>query len=110
MARPFSHDHDHYVAKNRALASWSENDARNRKFAEKENASQERKPSCFNCKLRRKCTAFKGKRVGSTSGVVSFGGGPESSLCDKFVAEPAESRQMNDRQIKSLMKNFRRAR
>ena len=104
----FNQDHEHYVMKNRALAGGYNIDRKDKKFEKKGVSPLEREPSCFNCKLKQKCPDFRGKRSGGTSGVVSFGGGNESMLCDRYVPAPFEKRGMSDKQIKSLMKGFKR--
>ena len=104
----FNRDHDHYVAKNRALASAYNLERQDRKLEQKGASNLERKASCFNCKLKQKCPQFRGRRSGGTSGVVSFGGMNENMLCDKYEPAPTDRRGMSDKQIKALMRGFKR--
>ena len=102
-------DHDRFVAKNRSLAA-AEEIGRRDEAMEKKGYSylRERKDSsCFNCKMKQTCREFNARTRGGTSGVVSFGG-DERLICDKY--EPAErsKKGMSDKQVKSLMKNFKR--
>lgn len=102
-------EHDHYVAKNRSLALANEMETRDKKLEKQGHSHLEREASCFNCKLKSKCPQFRVQRTGSISGVASVGGNASSYLCDKYVPMPAESRGMDNKKIKSLMKQFKRS-
>lgn len=104
----FSRDHDYYLAKNRSLAAAQDLERKDKVLEKKGQSSLEREASCFNCKLKSKCPEFRGKRSGTTSGVVSFGGGNANMICSKYQPAPNERRGMSDNQIKSLMKNFKK--
>jgi len=105
-----NYDHDRFVMKNRATAAGDEMGQRDRKLEQQgySRVERQKEASCFNCKTKSKCAKFKGKMTGGTKGVVSFGGTNEHMICDKYVPAPAQSRTMNDKQIKALMKNFKR--
>ena len=107
---PFNKEHDYYLAKNRSLAAAQEIDRKDKALEKKGHSTLEREASCFNCKQKSKCPEFRGKRNGTTSGVVSFGGSNANMICSKYVPAPTDRRGMNDRQIKSLMKDFKRSR
>jgi hypothetical protein len=102
-------DHNQIVEKNRAIAHSYETDARDRSLEEKGYNVQQRQQeaSCFNCKMKQKCPEFRSKRTGGTSGVVSFGG-DYKFICNRYAPAPTESKSMSDRQVKSLLKNFKR--
>lgn len=105
----FSIDHDHFVAKNRSLAA-AEEVHRKDKAMERKGFSQmqrQQEASCFNCKLKKKCPEFRTSKTGVTTGAASFGGA-EKQICDKYQPAPAENRNMSEKQIKSLLKNFKR--
>jgi hypothetical protein len=106
-----SHDHERFVNKNRGLARAYEIDSHDRKAESKGFSHQQRQEeaSCFNCKLQNRCSEFRNKRSGGSSGAVSFGGA-EKFLCGRYVPKPTERKTMDNRQIKSLMKNFKRLR
>lgn len=109
----FDYDHDRFVAKNRMLAGADEIDRRDKKLESKgfSRLKREQEASCFNCKFKGKCADFRAKRSGGTKGAVSFGGDNDGTmLCDRYEPAPVKSRNMSDRQIKSLMKNFKRSR
>lgn len=110
MARAINRDHDHYVLKNRMLAA-AEDVGRREKQGEgaKEAAPREKQKSCFSCKLKKTCTQFRSKRGGGATGVVSFGGNDMAWACDRYELAPDERRGMSTTEIRSLMRNFRRA-
>jgi len=102
-------DHERFVAKNRSLAA-AEDMKRKDEAVERRGYSylrEQRDASCFNCKMKNTCREFSARRTGGTSGVVSFGG-DEKMICDRY--EPAEktNKTMTPKQIKSLMKNFKK--
>ena len=102
-------DHERFVAKNRSIAR-AEEIGRKDDAMEKKGYSylrEQKESSCFNCKMKRSCREFNARSRGGTSGVVSFGG-DERMICDKY--EPAEktSKTMSNKQVKSLMKGFKR--
>jgi hypothetical protein len=105
----FDYDHDRFVSKNRSIARGYEVDRRDSGMEKKGFSRSERgeEASCFNCKLSSRCAEFRAKRSGGTAGAVSFGGN-ERFVCDRFVPKPREKKGMDDRQIKSLLKNVKR--
>jgi hypothetical protein len=110
MARPFNREHEHYVLKNRLLAAADDMGRQERQAEKKGVSTLERRKSCFSCKLKKTCTQFRAKRSGGTSGVVSFGGNDQAWACERYEPAPVQDRGMSQKQIKSLMKNFKRAR
>jgi hypothetical protein len=106
----FAIDHDRFVMKNRMLAAAEDVQRRDRDLEKKgiAQADRPREASCFNCKLKKKCSEFRSTRTGYATGVASFGGGSDRAVCSKYEPAPAESRGMSDKQIKALMKNFKR--
>jgi hypothetical protein len=104
----YNHDHDHYVAKNRALSGGTDLLPRRGPEQKKVEGKREVKPSCFNCKEKRSCSEFKAKRGGRGSGVVSVGGVAEDMICGKYQVATEQNRSMSNKQIKSLMRNFKR--
>ena len=42
-------------------------------------------------------------------GAVSFSGN-EEFICDRYIPAPADKKTMSDKQIKSLLKNFKKGR
>ena len=109
MARGANRDHDHYVLKNRMLAAADEMGRREKQAEKTGGAPREREKSCFTCKLKKTCTQFRSRRSGGASGVVSFGGQDMSWACDRYEPAPAQPRGMDKKQIKSLMRSFKRA-
>jgi len=109
MYMAFNADHDHYVMKNRMLARSVDLDKKDKRLEKKGSVNAADKPaSCFTCKDKSKCPEFRAKRGGGSSGVVSFGGN-ETMICDKYVPAPEDQKKgMNKKQIKSLMKSFKR--
>jgi hypothetical protein len=105
----FDFDHERYVNKNRSTARGYEVERRDSGLEKKGFSRSERgeEASCFNCKLSARCAEFRAKRSGGTSGAVSFGG-RETFVCDRFIPKPKERKRMDDRQIKSLLKNAKR--
>jgi hypothetical protein len=102
-------DHDHFVAKNRALAGAEELKRRD-DLLEKKGGSALKSTvegSCFNCKMKQGCSEFKARRSGRATGVVSFGG-DEKFVCHRYTPAPAQSRSMSDKQIKALLKNVKK--
>lgn len=108
MAGGFNRDHDHYVMKNRMLAGAEQLDRKSRRRADGKTEVSERKKACFNCKLKRGCRDFRAKRSGGADGVVSFGGSQDSMVCDRYEPE-TEKRGMDNKQIRSLMRGFKRS-
>ena len=102
-------DHERFVAKNRSLAMADEIDRKDDALEKKgyTHLSARRDASCFNCKMKQTCREFSARRTGGTSGVVSFGG-DEKMICDRYEPAERQSKGMNDKQVKSLMKNFKR--
>jgi hypothetical protein len=102
-------DHDQVAEKNRATARSYEADTRDKALEAKGYNFQQRQQeaSCFNCKMKQKCPEFRSKRTGGTSGVVSFGG-DYKFICSRYAPAPTESKSMSDKQVKSLLKNFKR--
>jgi hypothetical protein len=102
-------DHDHFVAKNKALAGAEDmkrrDDALEKKGFSPLKSTQE--GSCFNCKMKQGCSEFKARRSGRATGVVSFGG-DEKFVCSRYIPAPAQSRSMSDQQIKTLLKNVKK--
>ncbi|MDR3012926.1 MAG: hypothetical protein LBU70_06920 [Chitinispirillales bacterium] len=102
-------DHERYLAKNRSLAAAEEIGRRDAAMEKKGYSylREQKDSSCFNCKMKQTCREFNARTRGGTSGVVSFGG-DERLICDKY--EPAErtKKSMSDKQVKSLMKSFKR--
>jgi hypothetical protein len=105
----FNHDHERYVAKNRALSSGT--DLLGRRGTDQKRATDTARPpreSCFNCKERKSCQEFRSRRGGRGTGVVSVGGSIEDMKCAKYQFSAEEKRGMSSKQIKSLMRNFNR--
>ena len=102
-------DHDRFVAKNKSLAGAEEMGRRDDEAGKKAGApvKSAQESSCFNCKMKQGCSEFKARRSGRATGVVSFGG-DEKFVCHRYVQAPAQSRSMSDKQIKALMKNFKK--
>ncbi len=102
-------DHDRFVNKQKSIARAYDVDSRDANMERKgfSRFQRQQDASCFNCKLKGKCSEFRLKRSGGTGGAVSFGG-DEKLICDRFVPAPSERKGMSDRQIKSLMKNVKR--
>lgn len=107
----YEYDHDRYVKKNRMIASGYNIDKRDRDMEKKGFSRQDRQEdaSCFNCKLKKKCAEFRKKRGGGSVGAVSFSGN-EEFICDRYIPAPADKKTMSDKQIKSLLKNFKKGR
>ncbi|MDG5813476.1 hypothetical protein QA601_00140 [Chitinispirillales bacterium ANBcel5] len=105
----YSFDHDRFVSKNRSLASAEEIKKKD-EFMEKKGYTQLKRDSegsCFNCKMKSTCTEFKAKRSGRASGVVSFGG-DQKFICKRYIPASNEPKTMNNKQIKSLLKNAKK--
>jgi hypothetical protein len=101
-------DHDHFVAKNRALAVAEDMKRRDQiSDGPGDGRKSAASGSCFTCKTKQGCSEFKARRSGRSTGVVSFGG-DEKFVCDRYVPAPAQGRSMSDQQIKALMKNIRK--
>ena len=101
-------DHDHFVAKNRALAVAEDMKRRDEAVERKgDGRTGAAAGSCFTCKMKQGCSEFKARRSGRSTGVVSFGG-DEKFVCDRYVPAPAMGRSMSDKQIRTLMKNVRK--
>jgi hypothetical protein len=106
----FAYDHERFVAKNRSLASAEEINSKDKKLEKKgySRIKENQEGSCFKCKLKNGCSEFRAKRSGGASGVVSFGGS-DNFVCERFIPAPSENKTMSDKQIKSLLKNTKRA-
>ncbi|MGA2506990.1 MAG: hypothetical protein ABSF80_05885 [Chitinispirillaceae bacterium] len=101
-------DHDHFVAKNRALAGAEDFKRHDDEYGKKGGTSGgQRSGSCFNCKMKQGCSEFKARRSGRSTGVVSFGG-DENFICARYTPAPAQNRSMSDKQIKALLKNIQK--
>jgi len=102
-------DHDRFVNKNKSIARAYDVDSRDSQMERKgfSRIQRQSEASCFNCKLKGKCSEFRGRRTGGSAGAVSFGG-EEKMICNRFVPAPAESKSMSNKQIKSLLKNVKR--
>ncbi len=110
MARAFNRDHDHFVLKNRMLAAAEEFGRKDKsETATKPGVPRERQKSCFSCKQKKTCTQFRARRSGGASGVVSFGGNDYAWACERYEAAPEQKRGMSPKEIKSLMRGFKRA-
>jgi len=98
-------DHDHFVAKNKALAA-AEDMKRRDEGSERTDVAKKNpaEGSCFTCKMKQGCSEFKARRSGRSTGVVSFGG-DEKFVCTRYMPAPAQNRSMSDKKIKALMKN-----
>jgi len=107
----FAYDHDRYVNKNKSIAGAYDVDKHDRDMERKGFSRQKRQEdtSCFNCKLKNKCAEFRSKRGGGSRGAVSFDGS-ERFICDRYVPAPASNKSMSDKQIKSMLKNFKKGR
>ncbi len=107
----YDHDHDRYVSKNRSMASGYYVDKHDREMERKGFSHQQRQEdaSCFNCKFKSKCSEFRAKRTGGSTGAASFGG-DEKFICKRYEPAPTKKQSMSDRQIKSLLKNTKRGR
>ena len=100
-------DHDHFVAKNRALAVAEDIKRRDEEYGKKGAATKRQTGSCFNCKMKQGCSEFKARRSGRSTGVVSFGG-DETFICDRYSPAQTQNRSMSDKQIKALLKNIQK--
>ncbi len=107
----YNYDHDRFVNKNRSIAGGYNIDKHDRAMERKGFSRQERQEdaSCFNCKLKNKCAEFRSKRSGGSRGAVSFDGS-EQFFCDRYIPAPAANKSMSDKQIKSMLKNFKKGR
>ena len=102
-------DHERFANKQRSIARAYEVDNKDAQMERKgfSRVQRQQDASCFNCKLKGKCTEFRAKRSGGSTGAVSFGG-DEKFICARYVPAPAEAKSMSNKQIKSLMKNVKR--
>jgi hypothetical protein len=101
-------DHEHFVAKNRALAVGEDFKRRDEEYGKKQGTPKNQSSgSCFNCKTKQVCSEFKARRSGRSTGVVSFGG-DERFVCERYTPAPSQNRTMSSKQIKSLLKNIRK--
>jgi len=107
----YNYDHDRFVSKNKSLASGYSVNKHDADMEKKGFIHHERRDeaSCFNCKIRSKCSEFRNRRTGGHAGAASFGGN-EKFICDKFIPAPVSEKSMSDKQIKSLLKNIRKGR
>lgn len=105
----YNYDHERFVNKNRSIASGYNVDRNDADLERKGYSRLHRKgdASCFQCKLKSKCSEFRAKRSGGSAGVVSFGG-DENFICDRFIPAPAENKAMSQKKIKSLLKNVKK--
>jgi hypothetical protein len=99
-------DHDRFARKNAMLAHGYTVKKRDDKLEEKgtSHLKEGKEASCFNCKFKTKCQTFNTMRTGGSSGAVSVGG-DEKYLCEKYEEQKTKTFSMNDKQIKSLLKN-----
>ncbi|MBD3393086.1 MAG: hypothetical protein GF418_13270 [Chitinivibrionales bacterium] len=102
-------DHERFVNKQKGIARAYEVDRNDSGLERKgfSRAQRQQEASCFNCKLKAKCSDFRSKQSGGSRGAVSYGGS-EKFICDRYTPAPAESKGMSNKQIKSLLKNVRR--
>ncbi len=107
----YDYDHDHFVNKNKSIASGYNIDKKDKDLEKKGFSRNQRQEdaSCFNCKLKAKCSEFRKKRTGGSLGVASFDG-KDNFLCDRYIPVPTKKKSMSDRQIKSLLKNIKKGR
>ena len=107
----YNYDHDRFVSKNKSIASGYNIDKHDKELEKKGFSRQKRQEdaSCFNCKLKTKCSEFRKKRTGGSLGVASFDG-KEEFLCDRYIPAPIQKKSMSDKQIKSLLKNIKKGR
>lgn len=107
----FAYDHERYVRKNRSIASGYNIDKHDREMEKKGFSHHQRQEdaSCFNCKLKTKCAEFRTKRSGGSRGVASFDGS-EKFICDRYIPAPPTKKTLTDKQIKSMLKNFKKGR
>lgn len=101
-------DHERYVRKNATLASGYNTNKSDRKFEDKGvDHLKQGDASCFNCKHKKKCVTFDKLRTGGSTGAVSFGG-DEKFICDRYELLKSDRGGMNDKQIKSMLKNAKK--
>ena len=107
----FAYDHDRFVSKNRMLAS-AEDMLKKRGPTDRpgDAGARPQEKTCYNCRRRQRCAEFRATRTGTTRGVVSVGGRDHLPACEKYEPETERKRNLSDREIKSLMKNFKRSR
>ncbi len=107
----YNYEHDRFVNKNKAMATGYNVDKHDQAMESKGFSRQARQEdaSCFNCKLKKKCATFRKKRSGGAVGAVTFDGN-ENFICDKYVPAPPSNKSMSDKQIKSMLKNFKKGR
>jgi len=107
----FAFDHERYVNKNRMIADGYNQERKDRAMEGKGFSRHDRQEeaSCFNCKFKMKCAEFRKKRSGGSAGAASFDGS-ETFLCKRYEPAPPEKKTMTDKQIKSLLKNFKKGR
>ena len=92
-------EHERFLAKNRSLALATElldNPKQKKEWV--------REKTCFNCTLKKSCTKFRKSTI-AINGVASVGG-ERTQVCEKHMLE--QNNGMNQKQIKNLMKNFKR--
>lgn len=107
----FNYDHESFVRKNKSFERSYSLDQHDNSMEKKGFSRQKREEdaSCFNCKLKKKCSEFRVKRSGGAVGAASFTGN-EKFICDRYSPAPPDNKTMNDKQIKSLLKNIRKMR
>jgi hypothetical protein len=107
----YNYNHERFVNKNKSIASGYFVDKHDKELEEKGFSRHQRQEdaSCFNCKLKAKCSEFRTKRTGGSLGVASFDG-RENFICDRYIPAPVKKKAMSDRQIKSLLKNIKKGR
>lgn len=66
-------------------------------------------PTCWECKYQNKCQKFREMRTGGMNKVVSYGGNLKNEfICDRYEPLKKKSNRMSDKDIKKLMKGFRK--
>ena len=107
----FSYDHDRFANKNRAMAGAYGVEKKDKDLEKKgfDRRNRDEEASCFNCKLKARCVQFRKMRSGGSLGAASFTGN-EKFLCDRYIATPVKKKSMSDKEIKSMLKNFKKGR
>jgi len=107
----FAYDHEKFVNKNKSIAGSYDMEKHDRAMEKKgfSRHTRQEDASCFNCKMKNKCAEFRLKRSGGSRGAVSFDGS-EKFICDRYIPAPATNKSMSDKQIKSMLKNFKKGR
>ncbi len=107
----YDYDHDRFVNKNKSIAGGYNLEKHDRDMEKKGFSRNDRQEdaSCFNCKIKTRCAEFRLKRSGGSKGAVSFDGN-EQFICDRYIPEPTKKKAVSDKQIKSMLKNFKKGR